>query len=101
MARWIIIVKIRSWWKLKLNERNSIVLNSTLTSPKTIIELPTKSYVDSLHESSWNRRGLSSVFNDQDIEFDNNNLTNSDSVSVSRNPNLDNELSIKSISMTQ
>ena len=39
-------------------KQDSINLNSTLTSPKTIIELPTKSYVDSLHESSRNRRDL-------------------------------------------
>ena len=38
--------------KLNLDEQDSILLISTLTSTKTIIELPTKSYVDSLHESS-------------------------------------------------
>ena len=69
--------------ELKLDEQDSIVLNYALTSPKTIIELPTKSYVDSLHESSRNRRDLSSVFNDQDNEFDNNKLTNLDSITVS------------------
>ena len=52
--------------KLNPDEQASIILNSTLTSPKTIIELPTKSYVDSLHENSRNRRDLSSVFFDQD-----------------------------------
>ena len=31
--------------KLKVDEQDSIVLNSTLTLPKTIIKLPTKSYV--------------------------------------------------------
>ena len=31
--------------KLKLDEQDSIFLNSTLTSPKTIIEIPTKNYV--------------------------------------------------------
>ena len=78
--------------QLKLDEQDSIILNSSLTSPKTIIEIPTKNYVDSLHESSRNRRDLSSVFNHQDNEFDNNKLANLDSVSVNRNPNLDNEL---------
>ena len=77
---------------LKLNEQDSINPNSTLTSPKTTIELPTQSFVDSLHESSRSRRQLSSVFNDQDFEIDNNKLTNLDSVSVSRNPSFDNEL---------
>ena len=56
--------------KLKLDERGSIVLTSTVTSPRTKIELPSKSYVDSLHEINRNRRDLSSVSNDQDNEFD-------------------------------
>ena len=42
--------------KLKLDEQDSIVLNSSLTLPNTIIEIPTNFYVDSLHESSRNRR---------------------------------------------
>ena len=129
--------------------QDSIILNSTSTSPKMIIELPTKnyvnnkfndpsiikntdhadfnnnyldnvrmitvtelpewpneltpkiyvdnalsellSYVNELHEINRNKRDLSSVFNDQDNEFDNNKLTNLDSVTVNRNPNLDNE----------
>ena len=50
--------------KINLKEKDSIVLNSTLKTPQTIIELPTKSYVDSLHEINRNRRNLSSVFND-------------------------------------
>ena len=58
--------------KLKLDEQDSVILKSNLTSRKTIIELPTKSYVDSLHESRRKRRDLSSVFNDQDNEFDSN-----------------------------
>ena len=131
----------------------TIVLNSTLTSPKTIIELPTKKYIDNkfndpskikntdhadfnnkyldnvrmiavtelpewpndltlkfyvdralsellscvneLHEINRIKRDLSSVFNDQDDEFDNNKLTNLHSVTVNRNPNLDNELANK------
>ena len=53
------------------------------------------SFIDGLHEINRNRRDLSSVFNDQDNEFDNNKLTNSDSVTVSRNPTSDNELANK------
>ena len=53
------------------------------------------SYIDELHEINRNRRDLSSVFNDQDNEFDNNKLTNLDSVTVSRNPTSDNELANK------
>ena len=133
--------------------QDTIILNSTLSTPKTIIELPTKSYVhnkfndpsiikntdhadfnnnyldnvrmvtvtelphwpneltpkvyidralsellsyvNELHEINRNKRDLSSVFNDQDNEFDNNKLTNLDSVTVNRNPNLDNELANK------
>ena len=78
--------------KLNLVEQDSIILNSTLTPPKTIIELPTKSYVNSLYESSRNRRDLSSALNDQDNDFDNNKLTNLDIVTVNRNPSSDNEL---------
>ena len=81
--------------KLKLDKQDSILLDSILIPPNTIIELPTKSYVDSLHEINRDRRDLSSVFNDQDSEFDNNKLTNLDSITVNRNPNLDNELSNK------
>ena len=74
---------------------DSIFLTSSFTSPRTVIELPMKSYVDSLHEINRDRRDLSSVSNDQDSEFDNNELTNLDSITVNRNPNLDNELSNK------
>ena len=81
--------------KLKPNEQDSIVPNSTLASPKTIIEISTKNYVDSLHVSSRNTRELSLVFNDQDNEFDNNKFTDLDSVSINRNPSSDNELSNK------
>ena len=81
--------------KLELDEQDVIVLNSTLTSPKTIIEKPTKSYVDSLHEINRNRRDLSSVFNDQDNGIHNKKLTHLDSVTVNRNPTSDNELSTK------
>ena len=35
------------------------------------------------------------MFNDQNNEFDNNELTNLDSITVNRNPNLDNELGNK------
>ena len=48
--------------------------------------MPTKPYVDSLHESKRNRLDLSSVFKNQDNESDNNKLTNLDSFTVNRNP---------------
>ena len=81
--------------KLELKEQASIFLNSTITAAKTIIELPTKLYIDSLHESSRNRQDLSSVFNDQGNEFDNNKLPSLDRVSINRNPSSDNEVASK------
>ena len=75
--------------------RDSMFLNSTLTSPKTIIELHSESYVGSLHESRRNRGDISSVFRDQDNEFNKNNKTNLDSITFNRDPNLDNKLSNK------
>ena len=58
--------------KLKLDEQDSLIVDFTLTSPKTVIGIPTKSNVDSLYENSRNKRNLSSAFNDQDNESDNN-----------------------------
>ena len=42
--------------KLQLDEQDSIILTSSLTLPNTIIELPTKLYVDSLHEENERSR---------------------------------------------
>ena len=38
--------------KLDLDDQDSIILNSSLTSPKTIIKIPTKAFIDSLHEEN-------------------------------------------------
>ena len=81
--------------ELNLDEQDSVIPNSSLTSPKTIIEIPTKNYVDSFHESSRNRRDLSSVFNDLDNEFDKNKITNLVSIIVNRDPSSDIELANK------
>ena len=78
-----------------LDEQDILLLNSSLTSPKTIIEVPTKSYVDSLHEINRSRRDLFSVFKDQDNEVDKNKLNNLDSVTVDRISSSDNEVSNK------
>ena len=52
--------------KLKLDEQDSILLDSILIPPNTIIELPTKSYVDSLHgENERSRRDLGLDFYDE------------------------------------
>ena len=77
--------------KVELNEQDSLFLNSNLTTTKTTLEIPTKCSVDSLHESSRTIRDLSKVFNEQEKEFDNNKLTNLDSISVNRDLSSDNE----------
>ena len=52
--------------KIHHGKLDSIFLNSSLTSPRTIIELPTKSYVDSLHgENERSRRDLGLDFYDE------------------------------------
>ena len=91
--------------KLDLDNQDSITLNSTLTDPITTIEIPTKAYIDSLHEENErSRRDLGIDFydesndlvkNNQDNDFNDNKLTNIDSVTINRNPILDNELSNK------
>ena len=81
--------------ELNLDEQDSVILSSSLPSPKTIIEILTKSYVDSFHESSRKRRELSSMFIDQDNEFDLNKMNNLDGVTVKCNPSWDNELANK------
>ena len=54
-----------------------------------------KAYVDSLSENRKNRRDLSTVFNDQDNKFDNDKLTNLDSITVKKDPTSDNEIANK------
>ena len=52
--------------KLNLDEQDSILLNSTLASPNMIIEIPTKSYIDRLHEENErSRRDLGLDFYDE------------------------------------
>ena len=41
--------------KLDLDEQDSLLPNSTLTTPKTIVEIPTESYVGRLHEIDRNQ----------------------------------------------
>ena len=62
--------------KLDKDNQDSIVLNSTLTSTKTIIEIPTKSYIDSLHEENErSRRDLGIDFYDESSDLVKNNIT--------------------------
>ena len=95
------LLKLDSDEKLKLDEQDSINLNSTFIAPKALMEIPTKSYVISLHEDSRNIRDLSLVFNDHDKEIDNIKSSLSDSITVTRNSCSDNEVSNKKRLMTQ
>ena len=50
-------------------KQDSIILNSTLTTPKTILEIPTKNYVDNKFNDSSIIRNVDNVdFNDKDID---------------------------------
>ena len=70
-----------------------------------MIEIPTKAFIDSLREENErSRRGLVKNFydessdlvkNNQDNDFNDNKLKNFDSITVNRNPTLDNELTNK------
>ena len=77
--------------KLKIDEQDSIILTSTLTSLKTIIKIPTKAYVDFLSENHRRTCDLSTVLNDQDNELENNKLTKLDNITFNWNPVLDEE----------
>ena len=88
--------------KLDMNNQDSILLNSTKTLPVTIIELPTKAYIDSLHEENErSRRDLGIDFydessdlvkNNQDNKFNDNKLTNINLIKVNKNPSEDNHV---------
>ena len=91
--------------KLKLNEHDSINLNFTLTSPKTLTEITTKAYIVSLHDENERNRGdlglsfydeeTDQVKNNQDKDFNEFKLTNLDSLTVNRDPSSDNQISRK------
>ena len=91
--------------KLELDKQDSIILNSTLTDPMTIIEIPTKAYIDSLHEENKrSRRDLGIDFynesndlvkNNQDNDLNDKKLIKLDSVKINREPNLDYEVANK------
>ena len=70
-------------------------INSTLTSPRTIIETPTRAYVDALIENDWIRRDNSTVIKDQDNDIKNNKWTNLSSVTVKGNPLMNERVSNK------
>ena len=85
--------------KLDLDNQDSIILNSTLTDPKTVIEIPTKAFIDSLHEENErSRRDLGidfydesgdSVKNNQNNDFNDNIILNVASIQINNNPTND------------
>ena len=88
--------------KYSLTNINSITLNTQAVNDNQVI---TKAYVDQFHqENERSRRDLGIDFydessdivkNNQANDFNDNKLTNIDSISVNRNPTADNELSNK------
>ena len=85
-----------------LTNINSITLNKQAESDNEVI---TKAYVDQFHqENERSRRNVGLSFyneevdlvkNNQDNDFNDNKLTNLDSVKINRNPTLDNEVANK------
>ena len=90
--------------KLALDEQDFIIVNFTLTTPKSISEIPAKAYIDSLHEKNEKSRRDSAlqfhdessdlVKNTQDQDVNDKKLTNLDSIMVYRKPTLDEEVLI-------
>ena len=70
-------------------EQDSIILNSTLTSPKTILEIPTKNYVD----SKFNDPSI--IKNTDHVDFNDKILDNVHSIKVNYYPTLDEQLTPK------
>ena len=68
--------------KLSLNEQDSILLNSTSTSPKTIKEVPTKIYVDNIINDPSKTR------NNAHVDFKDKNLDNVRFVKVNSMPDV-------------
>ena len=88
-----------------LDNQYSIILNSTLTEPKTIMEIPTKPYIDSLQEENErSRRYLGIDFYDessdlveknQSNDFNDNIILNVRSIQINDDPSNDNHVSNK------
>ena len=72
--------------QLKLDEQDSIIPNSISKSPQAIIEfaIAAYAYLNSSCENDRTYRGVFAVFNDQDNEFHNNELTNLVSITVKK-----------------
>ena len=94
--------KDNNFGNYNLTNINSITLNKQAENDSEVI---TKAYVDQFHqENERSRRDLGINFynessdlvkNNQDNDFNNNKLINLDSITINRNPTLDNEVSNK------
>ena len=73
----------------KLDEPYSIILNSTLTIPKTMIEIPNKSYFDKKFNDS------SILKNTAHVDFNDKNLDNVRFIKVNSMPALGEHLTAK------
>ena len=72
-----------------LTNINGVTINDDPISDNHVV---TNSYVVSLSENDRNGRYLSVVFRNQDTEFDNNNLTNLNSITLIRDSTIDYEV---------
>ena len=85
-------VNEQSLLRLDLDEKltqDTIILNSTITSPKTILEIPTKNYVDSKFNDS------SIIKNTDHVDFNDKILDNVNSIKVNSYPTLNEQLTPK------
>ena len=75
-----------------LSNKLQITLNSEPTDDNYVL---TKAYLNSLSENDGNREYMSTVFIDQDTEFDKNKVIFLDSIYFDREPTLPKEVSVK------
>ena len=73
--------------------RGHILLNSTLTTPKTILEIPTKNYVDN------NFNDPSIIKNTDHVDFNDKTLASIHSIKVNSFPTLEENLTPKLMSI--
>ena len=83
------LLRLDSNEKLYPNEQDSIIPSSTLTSPKTIIEVATKTYVDKkLNDAN-------TIKNTTYIDLNDRNITNARFLQVNQWPQIDSHLTPK------
>ena len=73
----------------QLNEQDSILLDSSITSPRTTIEIPTKNYVD----NKFNNHSI--LKNTALIDLNDRNITNAIFIQVNQWPLIDSHLTAK------